>query len=126
MTIDEWRDVLADYANTQDNMVGLPVTDAQKGTICMLFNMFWDLADGELVFAADDEWFRHRTMELLWGHSSLNKVDMAIASTMISELGFKNPVSERWELTDTGTELLYAVMDELEEKYPTQLAMEGV
>lgn len=126
MNLDEWKDVLVECARNQDNMVGLPASNAQMGVVCNLFRQFWEEADGELVFAADDKWFRHETMKLLWDHPSLNDVDMATASTMIDELGRKNPVNERWELIDRGRKLLYLVMDELEEKHPTQMVMEGM
>jgi hypothetical protein len=118
LTLQDRIDVLKDVAMSNEPQIGLPASDKQIGVVCILFKEFAEEADVKTVFAADDTWFRHRSLEKLFGHKSLKRLDMASVSALIDEMGTN--FSGKWRLSDDGWGLLDEVLAELEEEHPTQ------
>lgn len=109
--------MLVDLATSKTEQQTLPPTQAQVGVVCSVIGQYWTPTK-EVKFAQNDDWFRHRVMETLWGHASTKVLNMASISTMIDELGRKE--GERWFLSERGRTLLSLIETELEGRYPTQ------
>lgn len=118
MELEELKDVLRDLAMVRDRQVGLPASAKQIGVVAGLFRKFWEDEDGEIAFAQDADWFRHETLELVWGRRSLHELDMACVSVMIDELG--SNFGGKWELSERGEDFMYSAWDALAKKHPTQ------
>jgi len=118
MPLSDMADVLVEVANTKIQQIGLPGSSKQRGVICMLFKRYWEDTEGEVTFAQDADWFRHQVLKRLWGHSSLNELDMACHAVMIDELG--DNFGGQWQLSERGYALLDMAWEEFEGEYPTQ------
>jgi len=125
MTPKDYLSVLQDLARKKEKERPYAMTEPQKAAIIILFEEFADLADVKSEFAImrtdPASWFRHRVTELIFGKSSLNEITIGGASLLLDEFG-KN-IGGCWQLTDSGKQNLYQLMDIVAENNPRQVRL---
>jgi hypothetical protein len=118
-TIDQWKDLLFELVRSNFTMMD-DISRPQKAALGILFREYDDMFDVCSMFAANSvDWFRRKSIGLLFNKEGTSALDMAEASALINCIGTKDSLGH-FQLSDDGLLLLGAVVEELKREYPSQ------